>query len=787
MSFRNSALRTVARAGASRRRLQSVILALVTLGSVAAALVAGQLLAGSSAPFDRGFARQSGAHLTVQIAAGKASAQQLAATAHAAGVTASSGPFPVLLAQQVQPTSGFPLPSNVDLTPMTVAGRASAGGAVDDVSLVSGHWPDAPGQIVLASSVLGSGLAPGGVLTFTAAPGSPRMTVVGIAVSVSQTADAWVLPGDVAKLLPAGAARTEEMLYRFADAATTAQMTANQSAVGAALPSGALLSAQSYLTVKAENAQSVGRVIPPALVTFGILGVAMSVIILAGVVGAAVGSSSRRIGILKALGFTPGQVVRTYCMQSLIPCVVGIVLGTAVGTLGAVDLLKKSSEALSAGDQPLTPWIEVAVPVGAAVLVGLTAFLISLRAGRLRTVEALAVGHTPKATRGRRAHRLLARSPLPRHIGLGLSGPFARPARTVALTLSIMFGVLAVTLAVGISTSLGRASSDLSGGSGSGAVQVSTNGTNPAPPSQRQSDQVASAIAAASGTEASYGTATLQLPVSVASGETYVIAYQGDSSWGHYPLVSGHWLEGAGQAVVPTQFLKATGTRVGDGLTVSYQGQSARLTIVGEVFDTKQSGLIVMTDAQSFSAPIPMSGYQIEVKPGTNLTSYVSGLASATKAAGASVEAAQSGTLSTVVILDALSALMTIVLVVVAGLGVLGAVILDTRERVHDLGVYKALGMTPRQTIGMVLTSVGWLGLIAGGIGVPLGLALHSVVMRLMGDTIGATMPADVLSVYNVVELSLLVCGGIAIALVGALGPARWAGRLPTAAALRTE
>ena len=785
MSMRDSALRTVAGAGARRRRLQSLILALVTLGSVAAALLAGQLLVGSNAPFDRGFARQNGAHLTVQIDSARADEQQVAATGRAPGVTAASGPYPVVLAQEVLPTSGFALPSDTGLMPMTVAGRASPGSLVDDVSLVSGHWAASPGEIVLSSSVLASA-QPGGVLTFSSAPGRPRLTVVGIAQSVSRTADAWVVPGEVARLSPAGTAPSEEMLYRFTHAATTAQLTADQAAVTAALPAGTTLSAQSYLAVKAANAQSATEVIPPALAAYGILGVAMSVIILAGVVGSAVGSSTRRIGILKALGFTPGQVVRSYCMQSLIPCAIGIVLGTVIGTAAAVDVLKKSSEALGAGDQPLTVWVELAVPLGAAVLVGLTALLIALRAGRLRTVEAL-TGRTPKAERGRRAQRVLARTRLPRHISLGLGGPFARPARTLALTASIAFGVLAVTLAIGISSSLGQATSDLISGSAAGDVQVATDGTNPNPPRQQQSDRVAAAIAATPGTGSSYGTARLQLPVSVASGNTEVIVYQGDSLWGHYPVVSGHWFSENGQAVAPTQFLAATGTRLGDTVVLTYQGRRVPLTLVGEVFDTKQEGMIVMTDVRSFRSAIPMSLFQVEVKSGTDVNSYVRHLRSAIGAAGATAQATQGGTLSVVLILDALSALMTLMLVVVAGLGVLGAVVLDTRERVHDLGVYKAVGMTPRQTVGMVLTSVGWLGLIAGAVGLPAGLALHTQVMQLMGDAIGATMPPDVLSVYNPAELVLLVCSGIAIALLGALGPAGWAGRLPTATALRTE
>ena len=50
---------------------------------------------------------------------------------------------------------------------------------------------------------------------------------------------------------------------------------------------------------------------------------------------------------------------------------------------------------------------------------------------------------------------------------------------------------------------------------------------------------------------------------------------------------------------------------------------------------------------------------------------------------------------------------LILLLAIVAGLGVLNTVVLHTRERVHDLGVFKAVGMTPRQTIAMVVCWVG--------------------------------------------------------------------------------
>ncbi|MFD4235262.1 FtsX-like permease family protein [Streptomyces sp. NPDC058542] len=137
--------------------------------------------------------------------------------------------------------------------------------------------------------------------------------------------------------------------------------------------------------------------------------------------------------------------------------------------------------------------------------------------------------------------------------------------------------------------------------------------------------------------------------------------------------------------------------------------------------------------------------------------------------------------------LKALSAILTSMLVAVAALGVLNGLPLDTRTRVRDIGVHKALGMTPRQTIAMVLTPVVLTGPVAGVLGVPLGVGLHGWVLPAMGDSVGPRLPGSVVAVYRAAELLPLARGGLLIGVLGALLPAGRAARTRTATALRTE
>jgi putative ABC transport system permease protein len=126
-------------------------------------------------------------------------------------------------------------------------------------------------------------------------------------------------------------------------------------------------------------------------------------------------------------------------------------------------------------------------------------------------------------------------------------------------------------------------------------------------------------------------------------------------------------------------------------------------------------------------------------------------------------------------------------LAAVAALGVLNTVVLDTRDRVHDIGIFKAVGMTPRQTTAMAISWVATIGLIAGVIAVPIGVALHNEILPSMAGSVGLRLPASFLNVYGTPTLLMLASAGVLIAIIGALAPATWAARIHTATALHTE
>ncbi|MFE2755099.1 ABC transporter permease [Actinosynnema sp. NPDC059335] len=770
-----SALGRVVRSGVARRRVQTTVIGLATAMAVTSSVLGGSLLVASSAPFDEAFAEQRGAHLSARFAADKATAAQL--TAPVDGVTASAGPFPVTT---VAPRGDGP----GDPPPLTVVGRADPGGPVDAVTLTDGTWADAPGEVVVsADGPYARSRGGSGVGRRIDLSDGTALTVVGVARSVSRTADAWAPPSWITT------PEAHQVLYRFAVADTTAAVDAGRAAVAAAVPPDALIGSQSWLVLK-KTADRAVAVFVPFLVAFGVLGLVMSLLVVGNVVSGAVGAGTRRIGILKALGFTPAQVVRAYLAQALIPAAVGTTVGVVAGNLLAIPVLVETEEVYGAVGLAVAPWVDVAVAAGALALVTVTAWIGALRAGRLRTADALAVGRTPRPGRGRRAARLTARLPVPRPVGLGLARPFARPARAAAMAAAVLFGATAVTFAVGLAASLNQVQAARDHDRADVTIGAPDPGSGSRPRvEERPSDPaaVAAAVDGMPGTRAQYRTTRTPVTVAGVTGTTMLVSFTGDATWDGYQMVSGRWFAQPGEAIAATPFLTATGARVGDTVTVNDGTKSVTLRIVGDVFEMSNDGMVVLTDSATFAGTGP-AVHHIAVRPGTDVDAYLDDLNAALTPLGATARPGRQDQLSdTILLINGLTATLTLVLVAVAAMGVLNAVVLDTRERVRDLGVHRALGMTPRQVTAMVIASVVLIGLVGGAVGVPAGVALHGWVMPAMGESAGIGLPASAFDVHDPARLVLLGVGGLLIAVLGALLPATWAARTSTATALRTE
>lgn len=790
------------RGGIARRRVQTVVVALVVLISTTSTVVALALVVNSEAPFDHAFASQRGADITAAIAP-NVGAATLARTAHLSGVTATAGPYPETTVSVRSAGSEF--------GQQTMVGRATPGGPVDDLVVQDGHWATGQGQVVLATgrnADLGF-ITVGSTLTVGTGSHRQTLTVVGLANSITGTATGWVAPAEIPLLRAAGGTSTTQMLYRFAHAGIGAPLNADAARLASALPSGALAGTASYYTAKIEEDGNIAPFVP-FLLAFGILGIVMSVLIIANVVGGAVVSGYRRIGILKSIGFTPAQVAVAYAAQVGLPALVGCLVGVATGNLLAAPLLRQNATAYGVGGLAVPIWVDVVVPAGMCVLAALAALLPAIRAGRLSTIQAIATGRAPQSGHGYAAHRLFRRLPLPRPITIGLAAPFARPSRTFLTLSAVLLGATAVTFALGLTTSLQRLLQGIShqhaepiqiqmpGNGFQGIpkqVKIGPKHFNPGPPSPgqqipaaRAEQAILAAVHSVPGTAHIVAQADDMVSVAGLSSQIPVTAFRGAATWTGYDLVSGHWYSAPDQVLAPTGFLTQTGTSVGDTISLNEGRRQIRVRIVGEIFDTHDRGLNLVTNwttLRTLDAHIAPDQFDVGLQPGTSASAYAATL---DRRLGPNY-AVELNTRKTAVV-DAMIGLigtLAVLLAAVAALGVLNTVVLETRDRVHDIGIFKAIGMTPRQTTAMAIAWVAAIGLIAGIIAVPIGVALHDQILPAMAGSVGLHLPASFMTVYSTPKLLALALAGVLIATTGALAPATWASRIHTATALHTE
>jgi putative ABC transport system permease protein len=775
------AVRT-ASGGILRHKVQAVAIGLVVLVSTASATLGLTLLAASNGPFKAAFGAQHGADLTVTVNTARADPAELAATSRLTGVTAAAGPFTESTVQTQ--FGGQPFGQ------MVLAGRASPGGPVDDVVLNAGHWPDGPDQVVLNGSAGGGGPRLGSTLSVTGVPGSPALVVVGFGNSVTNTADGWVSPGEITRLQVPGLPGSAQMLYRFTHAASYGEVRADAAEVTGALPPHAVTGAASWLA--AENASTGnGAIMEPFVVAFALIGLAMAVLIVGNVVSGAVVASYTRIGVLKCIGLSPAQVVLAYLSRVGWPALAGCVAGVVAGNLLAVPVLHNSAGAYGVGSQQVPWWASVIAPAGMFALVLLAGFWPALRAGRLSAAGAIAAGRAPRAGHGYAAHRLAARLRLPRPAGLGLAAPFARPARTAVTLAAIAFGATAVIFAFGLSSSLSRAAASQSH-SATVPVRVEQFGPGDGPqqlPGAAQDAAAATALQAQPGTRHAVPLYGNEVKVASIAANVNAQAFGGDASWIGFGIISGRWYHAPGEVDVNTAFLNVSGLAVGDTATVNTGTAQVTVRIVGEVFHPSDEPTLFGSTRTlpGLATAANLQEYDVALRPGVGADSYVQAVNGALGAKNPWQATSQQDGVKFYTIASGLMSVLALMVAVAAGLGVLNTVLMTTRDRVHDLGVFKALGMRPGQVLTMVVCWIAGPAVVAAAIAAPAAVALNTATVRAMAGTAHTGIPASFTQVFSPSLLALLSLAAVAIAVAGALLPASWAARARPAVALHAE
>jgi putative ABC transport system permease protein len=322
-------------------------------------------------------------------------------------------------------------------------------------------------------------------------------------------------------------------------------------------------------------------------------------------------------------------------------------------------------------------------------------------------------------------------------------------------------------------------------------VQIQESGPGAGPdqvPTAAQNSVVTAVLRAQPGTARQV--AVYEAGIQVPGITQYVNArvYGGASSWEGYALITGRWYGAPGEVDVNTSFLNASGLAVGDSATVSTGSRQVTVRIVGEVFaPSKEPRLYGGAQTLPGTATLAnLSQWDVGLRPGTSTAAYIQAVNNAL-GSKSPYSATTSGGGQFYTIASALIGLLALMVAVAAGLGVLNTVLMTTRDRVHDLGVYKSLGMRPGQVLTMVTCWIVGPAVLAAVVAAPAAVALNKATLNAMAGTAHTGIPASFTDVFPPTRLALLSLAALVIAVAGALLPASWAARARPATALRAE
>ena len=247
-------------------------------------------------------------------------------------------------------------------------------------------------------------------------------------------------------------------------------------------------------------------------------------------------------------------------------------------------------------------------------------------------------------------------------------------------------------------------------------------------------------------------------------------------------------LDAGGAVVLPRARAQRMGVGLGDPIVVLGTGGPVELTVAGVVERsfpgrTGETALVGWGDAEASFGVTGADAFAVRYEPGAQASASpavaeLATLYALTAAPIAAVEGAVGDALDSVFgLLDLLAAAA----IVIAGLGIVNTLSMDTWERVRELGMLRAAGMSRRQVWRSVLVEAGILGLIGSLVGIVAGVLVGIVLVA----TAGGATDAGIRLPWPVMGVALLI--GVSLSMLAAAQPARIAGRRSIVSAVRGE
>jgi ABC-type antimicrobial peptide transport system permease subunit len=434
---------------------QAVLLVVAIAAATAVLTLASALNGVGSNPYQQTMAATNGPDVVAQSGddpyTGVTSPADLAALValnRARGVAAHSGPYPIV--GDTGPMG--PVMRSADLvTSVQVEGREPGIAAVDQPKVTDGTWIRPGGVVIERSFAEAANLRLHQTITLNGHP----LRVVGFAV----TAAFGGFPG--MSLIWATEAETRSLATKAVPLSYISDLKlsdASPPAVSAFVNAHSSGSESSpFFTSSTEVAYgdaSFLRTDQAFLFTGATLLGVLALASVAVLVGSRLAEGTRRVGLLKAVGGTPGVVAAAFLAENLFLALVAAFAGLLAGWGAAPLVSKPEADLVGAPGAPPLTLVMVVVALGVALAVALASTLVpAIRAARMSTVSALA--DAPRLPKRRDSLiRLSGKLPVPALLGLRLVA--RRPRRAILSAASIAVAVMGLVAALAIHAGVER-------------------------------------------------------------------------------------------------------------------------------------------------------------------------------------------------------------------------------------------------------------------------------------------------------------------------------------------
>ena len=748
-----------ARADLRARRGQALLTVGVVGGMVAALFFAVVLLQGAVNPWQQLFDRTRGADVLIYFANGTNTGDLYLMS----GVQAVARPYQAASATLEQ----GPVRSPVELRAMTPVLPAISAPLV-----VAGTWlrPSAPdGAVLEASFAAAVHVGVGGMITVVGIDGTEaQIRVIGIADTADQGFYPQWTPGliwvqqpllDKVERNPSEREDIVGLRLQNNSAVATGQVVQAIWNFYNGPDQNSASAVERYSTwqqVKLSMASN-DRLLGLLLALFGIIALVAAPCAIANVTAARVLLQRQDIAMLKALGFTPGQVVRMLLAEQTLLGAAGAGLGLVVARVATLPEFVRQPDGTPVSLGPLSGSWMILIAAGTVLTVAVATVIPAWRAGQTSPVAAL----QPSPPRGHLS--LLARLGLLVHLPvalvLGARDSLTRRLPAVATVFGLAIPMVMITIALTCWSTIDGFSRDPGRIGLAAAVRVSQGGLD--------AGQAATLISRDGQVLAWYPGAEFDTLLPGDNG-TFTARAMGTSAR-PYPFqpTAGRLYHAANEAVAGQGFLDLMHIQVGAWISPTIDGVPVILHIVGRTIepdnngDVLDFGLNALPAAQAAAAPF----YSLVLKPGISADAARAHLLQASHdrldVQVVANPASQLGIMQVVIVVS------VVILAVIALANLLTATVVGLRDHLHEVGVLQAIGLTPRQVIATLVVNATILTAIGVTAGTMAGLVIAPRLINMQGRTSG--MGSGIASGLSVAAVAEIVAIALAIAAAAAL------------------